>query len=95
MAHRIWRGAVARSVPRKEQRVIFTDDQDREKFLQSLGEMAERFDIDIFASDIFVEGICFNAILKICWYKMMPRSLRHAPSYIDKLQNIKKENSAL
>lgn len=32
-----------------EQRDIFADDQDREKFLQTLAEMSERFNIDIFA----------------------------------------------
>ena len=51
---RAWRiefeGALYHILSRgNEQKDIFYDDQDRQLFLQTIGEMSERFDIDVFA----------------------------------------------
>ena len=50
---RAWRieynGALYRVLSRgNEQQDIFRDDQDRTRFLESIGEMSERYDTDIF-----------------------------------------------
>ncbi|MBW2602837.1 MAG: transposase [Deltaproteobacteria bacterium] len=51
---RVWRieyeGALYHMLSRgNEQKDIFYDDQDRLLFLETIGEMSERFEIDVFA----------------------------------------------
>jgi putative transposase len=44
-----------------EQKDIFYDDQDRQLFLKTIGEMSERFEVDVFAYVLMIRSAVYSA----------------------------------